>query len=306
VEIENEENTAAVSTKPEGKTVEMYEAVKNAELERLEQEKIVAEEKKVREEEAAAAATAAQLAQEENARLEKERIAAQYAAAKEREVAAKLAIQEKLEQELLEKERLENERAEKERLEAEAAAAKLAMQEKLDQELLEKERLESERVEKERLEAEENTTFQAKEVVTQPVLPKEDPTITAETVKTMVAPLKTRTLYDILQCSTTASRSDLKRSYLSLAKQSHPDALLQMGKSQNDETERRFVEISQAWKILGDSTSRRRYDRELRAKGISSKAGNMFEGWVMGAAKVMDEALAKAENDLENGGEMRP
>ena len=135
--------------------------------------------------------------------------------------------------------------------------------------------------------------------IKQPVLPKDAPTFTVETVETMVAPLKTSTLYDILQCSPSSSRTELKRSYLSLAKETHPDAVLQYGLVNNDETERRFVEISQAWKILGDPTSRRRYDRELKAKGISTKAGGVFENWVLGAAKAMDEALAMAENDLE-------
>ncbi len=132
----------------------------------------------------------------------------------------------------------------------------------------------------------------------QPMRPKEDPTINAVTISTMVTPGKTRTLYDILQCSSTASRSELKRKYLSLAKKTHPDALLQNGIVNDTETELRFIEISQAWKVLGDNTSRRRYDRELQAKGLSSKAGNFFENLVMEAAKAMDEVLAVAEDSI--------
>lgn len=134
----------------------------------------------------------------------------------------------------------------------------------------------------------------------QPMRPKDDPTINAVTISTMVEPGKTRTLYDILQCSSTASRTELKRSYLSLAKETHPDALLQNGMVNNTETELRFIEISQAWKVLGDSTSRRRYDRELQAKGLSTKAGNLFENWVMEAAKAIDEVLAVAEDSVES------
>lgn len=152
------------------------------------------------------------------------------------------------------------------------------------------------RLRKERMEQDQ----QAKFVPKQPVRPKEDPTINAVTISTMVAPGKIRTLYDILQCSSNASRSELKRAYISLAKETHPDALLQNGMVNDTETELRFIEISQAWKVLGDTTSRRRYDRELQAKGLSSKAGNLFEAWVMEAAKAMDEVLAVAEDSIES------
>ncbi len=110
---------------------------------------------------------------------------------------------------------------------------------------------------------------------------------------------KINTLYDVLLCSPGASRDELKRSYLSLAKTYHPDALLQSGVANDYKTERRFTEIAHAWKVLGDPTSRRRYDRELQAKGISSTAGNIFEVLVMGAAQALDEVLAKAEESLE-------
>ena len=159
------------------------------------------------------------------------------------------------------------------------------------QEESERLRLQKERIEQVRLDG-----FVPK----QPVRPKEDPTINAVTISTMVSPLKTRTLYDILQSKSTASRSELKRAYISLAKETHPDALLQNGMVNDTETELRFIEISQAWKVLGDTTSRRRYDRELQAKGLSSKAGNMFENWVMEAAKAMDEVLAVAEDSIES------
>lgn len=152
------------------------------------------------------------------------------------------------------------------------------------------------RLEKDRIERD----LQVKTIPRQPVRPKKDPKFNAATAKTMVAPLKTRTLYDILQCSSSASRAELKRSYISLAKETHPDALLQNGIINNAESEQQFIQITQAWKVLGDTTSRRRYDRELQAKGISSKAGNLFENWVKEAAKAMDEALAVAEERIES------
>ena len=222
-------------------------------------------------------------------------------------------------------ERIGNEKRQKQQLASEAAA-KLKLQQDLEENRLKKERMVAKdakkkaekelqlviqnKLDEERIAAEGRASKEQDKVKLEPrppTFPKEDPTITVESVETMVAPLrKTDTLYDILQCSSTAPRTELKRSYLSLAKKTHPDALLQIGVVNDDKAQRQFVRISEAWEILGDSTSRRRYDRELQAKGISSKAGGMFESWVMGAAKAMDEALAKAEDDIEDEGEMKP
>lgn len=196
--------------------------------------------------------------------------------------------------------RLEQERIVRDRKVAEA------------QVLLDQERLKSEReATAMQKKAEENrkTEFAAANAETtakKPVLPKGEPAFTADNVENISTPLKgsnnttAPTLYDILQCSPNATRSELKRAYITLAKETHPDALLQAGLRTNETIQDKFVEVSQAWTILGDVTSRRRYDREITAKGVSTKAGSMFTQWVMGAAKKMDEALSKAEDELEN------
>lgn len=128
-------------------------------------------------------------------------------------------------------------------------------------------------------------------------------------------PIKTKSLYDILDCPPDATREQLKRSYLSLARETHPDAVWQKsGMTANVDTNeekniiaddnesktiiRKFTEISHAWKILGDSSSRRRYDRELQARGVTDTAAFLFEGLVMGAARTLDAVLASAENNL--------
>jgi hypothetical protein len=134
----------------------------------------------------------------------------------------------------------------------------------------------------------------------QPKVPQEDPFANGSNVKSLISPLKTQTLYDILQCDISSTRSEIKRSYLALAKETHPDALLQNGVTNDQDTDKRFNEIARAYKILSDPTERRRYNRELKAKGLSRSAGNVFENWVMGAAKAMDVALTKAEMDLES------
>ncbi|KAL7544889.1 hypothetical protein ACHAWF_008265 [Thalassiosira exigua] len=272
-----------------GGSAEMYQAAKEAEMERLERER--AERERA---ESVEFAVQQQLEQEriEKERLERERLKKERLRAEEKrreDAAAQLAEREKRKRE----ETAAKEEAARER----EAAAKRAIQTKLDQERLDNERKANER---------KRTGGHADGRLNQPVLPAEDPSFTADAVEAMVAPFKTDTLYEVLRCSPDASRVELKRSYLSLAKETHPDALLQSGRVADDETERRFVAISQAWEVLGDPRERRRYDRELRAKGVSTRAGSLFENWVMGAAKAMDEALTKAEDDLHGGGEKRP
>jgi len=261
------------------------------------------------EREKAAAAAAEKIAAEQQG-LENERIAQEKAEQEKQqkeEEEARAMVHAKYEAaKAAELRRLEQERIERDRKLAEA------------QVLLDKERLEKERAaaaaakkikEEEDRKAAEQAATQATAAETtttkQPSRPTEEPVFTVDNVENMVAPLKATdattavTLYDILNCPPSATRSELKRAYLTLAKETHPDALLQAG-IQNDEiVPDKFVEISQAWKILGDTTSRRRYDREIAAKGVSSKAGSIFENWVMGAAKKMDEALSKAEDTLE-------
>eukprot|EP00985_Skeletonema_marinoi_P001433 scaffold570_cov136-Skeletonema_marinoi.AAC.24 len=266
----------------------------------------------IEEEEREKAAAAEKIAAEQQ-RLESERIAQEKAEQQKQQKeeeearamvqakyeAAKAAELRRLEQERIDRDRklaeaqvlLDKERLDKER--AAAAAAKKIKEEEEDRKAAEQA-------------ATQATAAETTTTIKQPSRPTEEPVFTVENVENMVAPLKatdattaSATLYDILNCPPSATRSELKRAYITLAKETHPDALLQAG-IQNDEiVPDKFVEISQAWKILGDTTSRRRYDREIAAKGVSSKAGSIFENWVMGAAKKMDEALSKAEDTLE-------
>ena len=264
-----------------------------------------------------AAAATAQIAAEQQ-RIESERIDREKEAAaaseqkkqqlQQQEEEARSIVRTKYEAaKAAELRRLEQERIDGERKLAEAQVL-------LDKERLEKERAAAVAAKKKKEEddkkaaselvATSQVTTTADTTAKQPVRPKEEPAFTVDNVENMVAPLTTdttvTTLYDILQCPPTATRPELKRAYIALAKETHPDALLQAGVQTNEIVPDKFVEISQAWKILGDSTSRRRYDREIRAKGVSTAAGSIFENWVMGAAKKMDEALSKAEDGLES------
>ncbi|HWR47494.1 MAG TPA: J domain-containing protein [Pseudonocardiaceae bacterium] len=64
-----------------------------------------------------------------------------------------------------------------------------------------------------------------------------------------------RDYYDALGVSRTASTEELQRAYRKLARQHHPDVNRDPG------AEERFKEISEAYSVLSDPDTRRRYDR---------------------------------------------
>src|SRR3954452_9505762 len=61
--------------------------------------------------------------------------------------------------------------------------------------------------------------------------------------------------YDALGVSRTASTEEIQRAYHKLARQYHPDVNRDPG------AEERFKEISEAYSVLSDPDTRRRYDR---------------------------------------------
>lgn len=66
------------------------------------------------------------------------------------------------------------------------------------------------------------------------------------------------TLYDDLGMAPDASQDELRRAYRGLARRLHPDLNGDPG------TEERMRRINEAWAVLGEPASRRRYDRVLR------------------------------------------
>jgi curved DNA-binding protein CbpA len=84
---------------------------------------------------------------------------------------------------------------------------------------------------------------------------------------------KEKTLYEILRVNPLATRTEIKKQYFKLAKLSHPDAQINyQGDTRDDDEIPDFQAIAEAWKILGNSKLRKRYDRELRAKQWSESA----------------------------------
>lgn len=60
--------------------------------------------------------------------------------------------------------------------------------------------------------------------------------------------------YDVLEVSRTASSEDIKRSFRALALKYHPD------KNKNTDSKEKFLKIVEAYEILSDYNSRKKYD----------------------------------------------
>jgi curved DNA-binding protein len=82
-----------------------------------------------------------------------------------------------------------------------------------------------------------------------------------------------RDFYDILGVPRTASAEEIQRAYRQLARRHHPDLNKDPG------AEERFKEISEAYHVLSDPNTRRRYDRYGRAfRQVPEGAGGPFGG----------------------------
>ena len=111
---------------------------------------------------------------------------------------------------------------------------------------------------------------------------------------------KELTLYEILRTSPTDTRSEIKSQYIALARISHPDAQISKEKKEVGEGEGGiddkedvvdFQQIAEAWRTLGNPQSRRKYDRELKAKEWGEKAQRLTN-------ERLDQAVPIALNFL--------
>jgi len=74
--------------------------------------------------------------------------------------------------------------------------------------------------------------------------------------------------YTVLGVSRTASESEIKKAYRRLAREYHPD--INPG---NEEAERRFKEINEAYEVLSDSEKKAQYDQFGRVGGAGGMGG---------------------------------
>ena len=65
----------------------------------------------------------------------------------------------------------------------------------------------------------------------------------------------------MLGISKAASQSDIKKAYFQLAKKYHPDTMKNASEKEKDAAKEKFVEIQQAYEILGDEKKRAQFDQ---------------------------------------------
>ena len=72
------------------------------------------------------------------------------------------------------------------------------------------------------------------------------------------------TFYDELGVAPDASAVEVRRAYLDLARQWHPDSHAGADTVTRDSAARRMQRVNEAWHVLGDAARRRAYDVEIR------------------------------------------
>ncbi|MEY2422528.1 MAG: curved DNA-binding protein [Acidimicrobiaceae bacterium] len=78
----------------------------------------------------------------------------------------------------------------------------------------------------------------------------------------MFSPTGARSHYEVLGVSARAGSDEVRRAYLDRAREAHPDRHIDADRVQRADAERRMQEVNEAWRVLGNSRRRRRYDLE--------------------------------------------
>jgi curved DNA-binding protein CbpA len=72
------------------------------------------------------------------------------------------------------------------------------------------------------------------------------------------------THYDVLDVAPDAAPTEIRKAYLALARQYHPDFHTDAGAAARAANEREMQRINDAWSVLSDEQRRAAYDRSLR------------------------------------------
>jgi molecular chaperone DnaJ len=89
---------------------------------------------------------------------------------------------------------------------------------------------------------------------------------------------RSKDYYEILGVAENASQDEIKKAYRKLAKKHHPDA-----NPDDPETEERFKEISEAYRVLSDPERRQKYDRMRKFGGMDAFGGRGARGGAAGS-----------------------
>lgn len=104
------------------------------------------------------------------------------------------------------------------------------------------------------------------------------------------------THYDVLGVRRGASATEIRRAYLRLARDHHPDRHAGSSADARAAAERRMREVNAAWRELGDPVRRQRYDevldlglRDARVEEEAPRAWRPFDdGWDLDADDLDD------------------
>jgi len=114
----------------------------------------------------------------------------------------------------------------------------------------------------------QSCSMQHSNVATTATVPSaQDPSDHKPTTESQLVIKTKRSLYEILRAPRNASKAELKVQYVSLARETHPDALI--GGNKSLDATASFSEIAEAYKVLSNSRDRRRYDRSLVAEAFA-------------------------------------
>ena len=111
----------------------------------------------------------------------------------------------------------------------------------------------------------------------------------------------------MLGCVSNASYEELKQSYQKLVLTHHPDKVTHMSEVDRKTHEKQFIAIDKAWKVLGNSVQRQRYDAIWQQRCLAQKwpiqeevSFEDFDNFKEEQGRVGDSGGAEASGSCEN------